>query len=71
MFDSLWTCEFINNLYESGLQNDKLGVLFAKKQEGTSCHKTLHGMTKKIGIPNIIMQGTVWGFLFCTATIHN
>ena len=26
-------------------------------------------MTKRISIPNIIMQGTVWGSLFCTATI--
>jgi hypothetical protein len=68
-FDSLWTYECINDLYESGLQNDKLAVLFAINKNAQVAIKTPHGMTKRINIPNIIMQGTVWGSLFCTATI--
>ena len=68
-FDSLWTYECINDLYESGLQNDKLSVLFAINKNAQVAIKTPHGMTSRISIPNIIMQGTVWGSLFCTATI--
>ena len=31
--------------------------------------KTSHGLTQRVNISNIIMQGTVWGSLFCTATM--
>ena len=68
-FDSLWTYECINDLYESGLQNDKLAVLFAINKNAQVAIKTSHGMTKRVDIPNIIMQGTVWGSMFCTSTI--
>ena len=68
-FDFLWTYECINDLYESGLENDKLAVLFAINKNAQVAIKTPHGMNKRVSIPNIIMQGTVWGSLFCTATI--
>ena len=68
-FDSLWTFECINDLYESGLQNDKLAVLFAINKNAQVAIKTSHGMNRRVDISNIIMQGTVWGSLFCTATI--
>ena len=67
--DSLRTYKCINNLYESGLQNDKLAVLFAINKNAQVPIKTPDGMTIRISIPKIIMQGTVWGSLFCTATI--
>ena len=69
-FDSLWTFECINDLYESGLQNDKLALLFAINKNAQVAIKTSHGMTRRVDISNIIMQGTVWGSLFCTATIE-
>ena len=31
--------------------------------------KTSQGMTERVTIKNIIMQGTVWGSLFCTSTM--
>ena len=68
-FDSLWTHECINDLYESGLRNDKLAVLFAINKNAQVAIKTSHGMTRRVNISNIIMQGTVWGSLFCTASI--
>ena len=58
-FDSLWTYECINDLYDSGLQNDKLAVLFAINKNAQVAIKTSHGMTKRVNIPNILMQGTV------------
>ena len=66
-FDSLWTHECINELYESGLRNDKLAVLFAINKNAQVAIKTSHGMTRRVNISNIIMQGTVWVSMFCTA----
>ena len=31
--------------------------------------KTAHGITQRVNISNIIMQGTVWGSLFCVTTM--
>ena len=41
-FDSLWTFECINDLYESGLQNDKLALLFAINKNAQVAIKTSH-----------------------------
>ena len=68
-FDALWTYECINDLYESGFKNDKLTLLFKMNQCAQVAVKTSHGLTQRVNISNIIMQGTVWGSLFCTATM--
>ena len=68
-FDALWTYECINNLYESGFKNDKLTLLFKMNQCAQVAVKTSHGLTQRVNISNIIMQGTVWASLFCMATM--
>ena len=68
-FDALWTYECVNDLFEAGLQNDKLSLLFEINQNAQVAVKTPHGMTRRVTIPNIIMQGTVWGSLKCTTTM--
>ena len=68
-FDALWTHECINNLFESGLKNDKLTLLFTLNQSAQVAVKTAHEMTKIVSISKIIMQGTVWASLFCAVTM--
>ena len=61
--------ECINDLYDAGLRNDKLALLFKINQTALIEIKTSQGMTQRVPIKNIIMQGTVWGSLLCTATM--
>ena len=68
-FDALWMQECINDLFDSGFQNDKLSLLFLENQNAQIAIKTPQGVSKRKSIKNIIMQGTVWGSLFCTATM--
>ena len=68
-FDALWVEECINDMYDSGLKNDKLNLLYLMNQNAEIAVKTPHGLTERRSIRNIIMQGTVWGSLFCTATM--
>ena len=68
-FDSLWTYKCINDLLEAGLKNDKLTLFFKMNENAQLAVKTVHGMTERVNIPNIVMQGSVWGSIFCTATI--
>ena len=68
-FDSLWTYECINDLYETGLQNDKLSLLFLMNQKAMVSVKTPCGPTDRTLVENIIMQGTVWGPMMATVTM--
>ena len=69
-FDSLWLQECINDLYEAGLDNDKLPILFYENQNAKVAIKTQQGITSRVNINNIVMQGSVWGSLFCTTTME-
>ena len=64
-FDSLWVKEVISALYEAGLQNDKLPLLFLENQNAQVAVKTAGGISDRTSIRNIIMQGSVWGSLSC------
>ena len=61
--------ECINELYETGFQNDKLSLLFLENQNGKIAIKTPEGISKRQCITNVVMQGTVWGSLCCTTTM--
>ena len=67
-FDSLWTYECMNYLYEAGLKNDKLPLLFKMNQSSQIAVRTPIGLTRRENINIIIMQGAVWGSLLCAAT---
>ena len=49
--------------------NDKLPLLFLENQNANIAVKTPNGTSKRVSISNIIMQGTVWGSLCCTASM--
>ena len=68
-YDTLWLQECINDLYEAGLKNDKLPLLFLENQNAKVAVKTSQGISKRVNIKNIVMQGSVWGSLFCTTTM--
>ena len=68
-FDTLWVEECINDLFESGFKNDKLPLLFMENQNAMIAVKTSSGISNRISIHNIIMQGTVWGSLCCTVSM--
>ena len=68
-FDSLWLAECINDLYETGLNNDKLCLLYYSNKSANIALKTSSGMSERFSINNTVMQGTVWAGLKCTATM--
>ena len=68
-FDALWAQECINTLYEYGLNNDKLVLLYEETKDAKIAIKTAMGLTKTIDIHNLIMQGTVFGSIICTSVM--
>ena len=68
-FDALWAQECINTLYGYGLDNDKLVLLYEETKDAHISIKTAMGMTERVNITNLIMQGIVFGSLICTAVM--
>ena len=68
-FDSLWVQECFNTLFENGLNNDKLVLLYEQSKNAQIAIKTPNGITNRKSIKNIIMQGTVFGTLICTSVM--
>ena len=60
-FDSMWLKECINSLYEAGLDNDRLNLLYLSNASAQVAVKTAGGITERNTIYNIVMQGTVGG----------
>ena len=68
-FDSLWVEECINDMYEAGLNNEKLAILYQENQNAACAVKVNNVVSKRFDIKNIVMQGTVFGSLMCTTTM--
>ena len=54
-FDSLWLKECINDLYESGLTNDKLNLIYLSNQAANIAIKTTSGITESFSIKEMVM----------------
>jgi hypothetical protein len=68
-FDKLWLQECINDIYDAGFQSDKLPLLVKENANAKVAVKVRGGITKRINISNVVMQGTVWGSALCTSTM--
>ena len=60
-FDSLWLKEIMNDMYESGVTDDKLEILYIENEKSRASVKTPFGLTERFSIENVVMQGTVFG----------
>ena len=56
-FDSMWLEETINDLYETGLKNDNLNMIFKLNENNKVAVVTPHGITERVDINKIVMQG--------------
>ena len=69
-FDKLWLHEVINRLYESGLRNDKLPLVFLENNNAQVAVKINGKLSSRTNINYIIMQGSVWGSICCVVLME-
>ena len=70
-FDSMWLEETINDLYEVGVQDDQLALLFEANREVNVAVKTPNGITERVKVKEIILQGDVFGPMECSVTVDS
>ena len=60
-FDSMWLSESINDLYDSGINDENLALIHASNNHNLVAVKTPVGLTNREAIEKIVMQGEVTG----------
>ena len=68
-FDSLWLKECLNDMFEGGLQNDKLNVLYSANNLVKVVIRTPVGKTTSADIHDVIIQGDVFGGMLCSKQV--
>ena len=68
-FDKLWLQSTINALYEAGLTNHTLNILYAENKNAKVSIKINGKLTKRVPVRDVVMQGSVWGSMKCTTTM--
>ena len=68
-FDSLWLEESLNDLYDGGLRNDKLALLYNINRNVKVVVKTPAGKTDSGTMYDVITQGDVFGALLCSKQV--
>ena len=68
-FDSLWLDEAINDLYEAGINDDKLALIYEANKVNRVAVKTPFGLTKRETVNKIVLQGEVFGPLQCSVQV--
>ena len=68
-FDKLWLQKTTNDLFEAGLRNDKLNLLFLENRNAKVAIKGNNKVTRRIHIRDTEMQGSVWSTLKCIVSM--
>ena len=68
-FDSLWLEECLNDLYEAGIDDDNLALIYEANKNVNVAVKTPNGLTNREYIHNIVLQGDVYGPVECSVQI--
>ena len=64
-FDGLWLEECCNNLYDAGITDDKLSMIYEGNVLNKVAVRTPTGLTERVDIERIVTQGGVTGPLCC------
>ena len=62
-FDKLWLQACINSLYEAGLTNDQLNLLYIENRNAQIAVKINNRLSGRINVKDVVMQGSIWGSL--------
>ena len=68
-FDKLWLQATTNVLHEAGLKSDMLNMLHNENVKAKIAVKVNGGISRRVVVNNVEMQGSVWASLKCAASM--
>ena len=70
-FDGMWLDECINDLYEAGITDDSLALIYEANKNNQVAVKTPFGLTNRECVNKIVLQGEVFGPLQCSVQVDS
>ena len=71
MFDSINLKQAISDIYEAGLKDDNLHLIFEANKEILMSVNTPAGLTDRQTLENIVLQGDTWGSLLASVLVDS
>ena len=68
-FDSMWLKECINDLYNAGVTDDALALIYEANKKNQVAVNTPAGLTAREEVHEIVLQGEVFGPLQCSVKV--
>ena len=68
-FDKLWLESTTNALYEAGIKNELLNILYQENTHAKIAINMNGRLTERKLVKDVEMQGSVWGSIKCTTTL--
>ena len=68
-FDGMWLEDCLNDLYEAGVQNPNLALIHATNTKNKVAVKAPNGISERVTINDIVMQGEVMAPLECSVSV--
>ena len=68
-FDSMWLEDTMNNMFEAGVKDDKMALLYEANKEVHVAVKSPVGVTERKKVEQIILQGDVFGPIKCSVAV--
>ena len=68
-FDSLWLEECMNDLFEAGIDDDNLALIYEANKSINVAIKTPNGLTAREHLEKIVLQGDVFGPIECSVLV--
>ena len=65
----MWLKETVNDLFEAGLDNDNLNIIYKLNENNKVAVKTPHGLSERVQIKKIVMQGENLAPLECSVQV--
>ena len=68
-FDGMWLEDCMNDLFEAGVQNPNLAIIYEANSKNKVAVKTPNGLSERVSIDNIVMQGEFMAPLECSVSL--
>ena len=69
MFDSINLEEAICDIYDTGVQDENLALIYQANKEIKMAVKTVHGLSERQTIENIVLQGDTFGSILASVQV--
>ena len=70
-FHSMWLDECANDLFNAGMKDDHLNLLYKANSKNQVAVKTPFGKTERKSVEKIVLQGEVFGPLECSVSVDS